>query len=652
MSVKSLSSQLRLSRLNRGLAVLMVLPMLAGAPIAAFPQAANKDRTTTTPIKHVIVIIGEKRTFDSVYGTYRPRPGQTISNLLSKSMITDSGTPGENFSVTAQSETTVADKYVISPSNKQPYKTLPPPMTSYAPRDASNTIGPKSPPPGPFLTLAAAKSAESDLFSTYYPFLLTGATGLANNTVDTRIASVNSLASGVFRLTGPSLTYDAYTGDMVHRFYQMWQQYDCNAKSISRQWPNGCLADLLPWVEVTIGAGNGGKRVPPGFVPQTGEGSNAMSFYDVQQGDVPYLKFLADHYTLSDNYHQPVWGGTMVQHLLLGYADLIWYSDGSGHPVVPPADQIEDPNPQAGTNNYYTNDGGGAVYTDCSDTANPGVEPIVAYLTSLPRPIDSRCESGRFYPLNNQSPRFNEDGTLSTNVKTVPPSTVRHIGDVLSGKHVAWAYYGGHWDRAVAHQPNAYCNICNPFQYAKDIMSNKALRTSHIKDTTNLHQDIRNGTLPAIAYAKPDGLVDGHPASSKLDLFEGFVRRIISELQANRTLWRETAVFVTFDEGGGLYDSGYFQPLDYFGDGPRIPLIVVSPFTKGGRISHLYSDHVSIVKFIERNWSLRPITARSRDNLPNPVTTPGNPYVPLNSPTLSDLFGLFDFGHPNFSSDE
>ena len=131
-----------------------------------------------------------------------------------------------------------------------------------------------------------------------------------------------------------------------------------------------------------------------------------MSFYDVQQGDVPYLKFLADHYTLSDNYHQPVWGGTMVQHLLLGYADLIWYSDGSGHPVVPPADQIEDPNPQAGTNNYYTNDGGGAVYTDCSDTANPGVEPIVAYLTSLPRPIDSRCESGRFYPLNNQSPRF------------------------------------------------------------------------------------------------------------------------------------------------------------------------------------------------------------------------------------------------------
>jgi phospholipase C len=223
---------------------------------------------------------------------------------------------------------------------------------------------------------------------------------------------------------------------------------------------------------------------------------------------------------------------------------------------------------------------------------------------------------------------------------------------VLSGKNVSWVFYGGHWDRAVANQPNAYCGICNPFQYAKDIMSSAALRTTHIMDTTNLHQDIQNGTLPAIAYAKPDGLVDGHPASSKLNLFEGFVKKIIAEVQANHDLWKETAIFVTFDEGGGLYDSGYFQPLDYFGDGPRIPLIVVSPFTKGGRISHLYSDHVSIVKFIERNWGLSRITTRSRDNLPNPITASGNPYVPTNSPSLSDLFGLFDFNHPDFGVDE
>jgi len=98
----------------------------------------------------------------------------------------------------------------------------------------------------------------------------------------------------------------------------------------------------------------------------------------------------------------------------------------------------------------------------------------------------------------------------------------------------------------------------------------------------------------------------------------------------------DTAIFVTFDEGGGYYDSGYVQIVDFFGDGTRIPLIVVSRFAKKGHVSHVsheYADHVSIIKFIERNWGLEPITHRSRDN----------PYVPINSSALADLFDMFDF---------
>ena len=84
------------------------------------------------------------------------------------------------------------------------------------------------------------------------------------------------------------------------------------------------------------------------------------------------------------------------------------------------------------------------------------------------------------------------------------------------------------------------------------------------------------------------------------------------------TLWKDTAILITFDEGGGYYDSGYVQAVDYFGDGTRIPLIVVSPWVKAGHISHDYSDHVSILKFIERNWGLETVTERSRDNFPQP----------------------------------
>jgi phospholipase C len=102
-------------------------------------------------------------------------------------------------------------------------------------------------------------------------------------------------------------------------------------------------------------------------------------------------------------------------------------------------------------------------------------------------------------------------------------------------------------------------------------------------------------------------------------------------------------VFITWDEAGGYYDSGFVQPLDFFGDGPRIPLLILSPYSTGGKVNHNYGDHVSLLKFIERNWNLQPLTDRSRDNLPNPTFAKNNAYVPTNSPALADLFDAFDF---------
>jgi len=198
---------------------------------------------------------------------------------------------------------------------------------------------------------------------------------------------------------------------------------------------------------------------------------------------------------------------------------------------------------------------------------------------------------------------------------------------------------------AMGADTDEYCNICNPFQYDTSTMTNASIRNAHIQDTANLYSDIADGTLPAVSFVKPSGLVDGHPASSKLDLFEGFTKNIVDAVHANPEPWKDTAIFITFDEGGGYCDSGYVQPVDFFGDGTRIPFIVVSPFTKAGHISHDYMDHVSILKFIERNWNLQPVTSRSRDNFANPVPDERNPYVPVNTPAIGDLFDLFDFGH-------
>jgi phospholipase C len=410
-----------------------------------------------------------------------------------------------------------------------------------------------------------------------------------------------------------------------------------------------------------------------------------MGFYNMLEGDAPYSKFLADNYAISDNYHQPAMGGTGLDSIILGFGDAIWFSNEQGYPGVPPhnestflggpVDEIENPNPQPGTNNFWIQDGyggfgdlgnsvgvyGGGSYTNCSDLSQPGVAPIVNYLKSLPTPINPNCEDGHYYLLNNYNPGYFGDGDnayTNTNPNntpfTIPPTNQRSIADVLLENQVSWKYCGDQWNAYLGdkYQQNfgtvgplsdQYCNICNPFQYQTQIMTNDTIRQQNIVDTTALYYDIEKGTLPAVSFVKPSGWVDGHPASSKWNLFEGFVKKIVEAVQSNPTLWKETAIFITTDEGGGYYDSGYVQPLDFFGDGTRIPLFAVSPYTKPGHISHTYADHVSILKFIESNWGLPTISNRSRDNLANPQSTADNPYVPTNTPAIGDLTDLFDF---------
>jgi phospholipase C len=176
-------------------------------------------------------------------------------------------------------------------------------------------------------------------------------------------------------------------------------------------------------------------------------------------------------------------------------------------------------------------------------------------------------------------------------------------------------------------------------------MTNAAERTAHLQDTSDLYDAIEDGNLPAVSWVKPSTFNDGHPASSKVDLLESFSQNIVDKIRGHEELWASTAILITVDEGGGYYDSGYVQPVDFFGDGTRIPLIVVSKYSEGGHVSHEYSDHASIIKFIERNWHLPKISGRSRDNLGNPITAQADPYVPLNRPAIGDLWGNFDFDH-------
>jgi phospholipase C len=371
---------------------LCAMAVNALAPVAAAPvENSTNDGNTATPIKHVIVIIGENRSFDHLFATYQPvNSGETVLNLLSEGVVKADGTPGSNYKSVAQQQTLNTVLYQISPSGKRPYTTLPAPLAGGGYVDGAP----------PFSNIEDATTYENGLLLDDYILLTTGAVPPSIlGKPDTRIMyagkDVNNLPPGPYQLT-PGVGYDDYAESPVHRFYQMWQQLDCSKAA-------GCSNDLFPWVEATVGAGSNGKPPPADFTYK--EGATSMGFYNVQQGDVPYFKMLADTYSMSDNFHQSVMGGTGANHIMLGTGDAIWFSDGNGNPLQPPhnmkiaagspnggvVDEIENPNPLANTNNWYIQDGygggsfgeksyGGGTYTACADTSQPGVKAIVDYL--------------------------------------------------------------------------------------------------------------------------------------------------------------------------------------------------------------------------------------------------------------------------------
>ena len=155
--------------------------------------------------------------------------------------------------------------------------------------------------------------------------------------------------------------------------------------------------------------------------------------------------------------------------------------------------------------------------------------------------------------LNNTNPGFLPNGVIDTNGiatgTSIPPSNVRTIGDALNEKNISWAYYGGAYNarrqsRQRLDEPldavgRAYCSLCNFASYASSIMGDPTQRAAHIKDATEFFAAVNSGTLPAVSFVKPDGLLDGHPATSKLDLFEAMLQKILDTLDGNPELKRD-----------------------------------------------------------------------------------------------------------------
>jgi phospholipase C len=120
--------------------------------------------------------------------------------------------------------------------------------------------------------------------------------------------------------------------------------------------------------------------------------------------------------------------------------------------------------------------------------------------------------------------------------------------------------------------------------------------------------DAQNGTLPAFSWLVTDYPYSEHPDRSTCVGENTTVTQLNALMKG--PLWSSTAVFIIWDDFGGFYDHVTPPTLDFYGLGPRIPLIIISPYAIPGYISHTQYEYASILKTVEERFGLPPLTAR------------------------------------------
>ncbi len=176
---------------------------------------------------------------------------------------------------------------------------------------------------------------------------------------------------------------------------------------------------------------------------------------------------------------------------------------------------------------------------------------------------------------------------------------------------LSWKYYG---------QREQFHNEEQAVREVRKVPS----RWKRVVDPDEFTRDARSGHLPTVSYLLPPLNYNDHPSSKKRGICVGenwTVRRINDVMKGPQ--WSSTAIFLTWDDFGGLYDHVPPPQIDDMGLGPRVPLIVISPWVKAHTILHTQYEFSSFLAFMERMFGLQPLTDRDAK--------------------ANDLFGAFDF---------
>jgi phospholipase C len=297
--------------------------------------------------------------------------------------------------------------------------------------------------------------------------------------------------------------------------------------------------------------------------------------------------------------------------------------------------------------------------------STPGALNLVSGQThgAIPATLPGVVENGSV--IGDADPTYDD---CSKGATVAMSSSNLNVGDLLNAQGVTWGWFQGGFAPTGTTEGKAVCGSSHvnvggakvtdysahhePFQYYQSTsnphhlppsspeMIGRTDQANHQYDISDFYVALQRGELPAVSFLKAAKYQDGHAGYSDPQDEQEFVTHAINQLQHSPD-WRDTAVVISYDDSDGFYDHtmspivnssaspadalngpgrcGSGAPLggyqDRCGYGPRLPLLVVSPWAKQNYVDHSVTDQSSILRFVEDNWGLGRIGDSSFDAL-------------------------------------
>jgi phospholipase C len=377
---------------------------------------------------------------------------------------------------------------------------------------------------------------------------------------------------------------------------------------------------------------NGGKNDK--FAAWADSGGQVMGHYERDPSKLPLWK-IAQKYTLADNFFQGAFGGSFLNHFFMVC---------SCTPVYPNAD---------------TSPAKGKIAAVEADGVTLKVTGPSSALTTQPGAVfvNNGAITPDFFAVNTMGPPYQPSFVPAdpanplladkTNASYLPPQSMTTIGDLMSARHISWAWYGGAWQAALDHvantpAPGAVPNFQfhhQPFNYFVKYAPGTAARTEHLRDGglagVEFIKAIDAGNLPHVTFYKPQGNLNEHAGYTDVLQGDTHIADVISHLEKSKQ-WPHMLVVVTYDENGGWWDHIAPPKGDRWGPGSRVPALIISPYAKRGYVDHTFYDTTSIIRFVTHRYDLPELPGiKERD-----AALKKN-----HSPRLGDLTNALAFGH-------